>query len=248
MPGMAEQTTVDAAEIAHFSAMAADWWNPDGKFAPLHRLGPLRLGFIKEEVATVFGRSATAADALEGLRVLDIGCGGGLVAEPLTRMGATVVGADASPENIGIARAHAAESGLSIDYRATTAEALAAEGERFDVVLALEIVEHVADVPLFVSACGALVKPGGLAVFSTINRTTKAYLLAILGAERVLRWLPPGTHSYDKLVRPAELADAMASAGLTPRAETGVVFDPLRSAWKRSADMDVNYMMAAVKG
>ncbi|MBN9026482.1 bifunctional 2-polyprenyl-6-hydroxyphenol methylase/3-demethylubiquinol 3-O-methyltransferase UbiG [Kaistia sp. MMO-174] len=240
-------TTVDQDEIAHFSAIASEWWAPNGKFAPLHRLNPIRIGFIKDEAAKLFGRDSRDPKALNGLRVLDIGCGGGLLSEPMARLGATVVGADASETNIGVASLHASEAGLDIDYRATTAEALSAAGEQFDIVLAMEIVEHVADLPLFIRETSAMVKPGGLMVLSTINRTPKAWALAIFGAECVLRWLPRGTHTYEKLVRPSELAKALSENGLDLSAETGVVYNPLRDRWSPSSDMDVNYMISGVR-
>lgn len=238
-------TTVDPAEVARFSAIADEWWNPNGKLAPLHRLNPLRLAYIKEAICRRFGREEADSAALGGIRLLDIGCGGGLLSEPLARLGATVVGIDPSEENIAVARAHCTAAGTPVDYRATTAEDLAAAGERFDVVLAMEVVEHVADVPAFIAACGALVRPGGLFAAATINRTPKAFMLAIVGAEYVLRWLPRGTHSYDKLVRPDELAAAITAAGLEPADNTGVVYDALRDRWVRSRDTDVNYMVLA---
>lgn len=241
------RTTVDDADVARFSAIAEEWWAPRGKFAPLHRLNPIRIGFIRDEAAKRFARDAKDVRPLTGLRLLDIGCGGGLLSEPMARLGAIVVGADASPVNIGVAAAHAADARLAIDYRATTAEALAAAGERFDIVLAMEIVEHVADLDLFIAKVAEMVRPGGLLILSSINRTPKAWLLAILGAEYVLRWLPRGTHSYEKLVTPRELAAALEKAGLTVLAETGVVYDPLRDRWKTAADMDVNYMLAAAR-
>ncbi len=240
-------STIDPDEIARFSAMAAKWWNPDGPMRPLHRLNPLRLSWIKERICAGFGREVKSATALAGLRVLDVGCGAGLATEPLARMGADVVGIDPSGENIAAARLHAAEGGLAIDYRATTAEDLAAAGESFDAVLALEVVEHVTDVPAFVATCGALVKPGGLMIASTINRTMKAYMLAIVGVEYVLRWLPRGTHTYDKLVTPNELREAFGGAGLTPADETGVMYVPVVDNFRLTRDMDVNYMMAAQK-
>jgi 2-polyprenyl-6-hydroxyphenyl methylase/3-demethylubiquinone-9 3-methyltransferase len=242
-----EKTTVDDREIAHFSAIADEWWAPGGKFAPLHRLNPIRIGFIKDEAGKRFARDSNSAKALEGLRVLDIGCGGGLLSEPMARLGAEIVGADASATNIAVASLHATEAGLAIDYRATTAEALAEAGETFDIVLAMEIVEHVADLDLFIAETARMVRPGGLMVLSTINRTPKAWLLAIMGAEYILRWLPRGTHSYEKLVKPKELATALTEAGLEMSAEAGVVYDPLRDQWKVSPDMDVNYMIAAVR-
>jgi 2-polyprenyl-6-hydroxyphenyl methylase/3-demethylubiquinone-9 3-methyltransferase len=236
---------VDEGEIARFSAIAEEWWNPLGPLAPLHRLNPTRLAYIKERLCRQFGRQANDASPLAGLRILDVGCGGGLVCEPLRRLGAEVVGIDPASANIGVARLHAAESRLAIDYRDTTAEALAEAGERFDVVLILEVVEHVPDVKAFVAAGGEMVKPGGLMIAATINRTLKAFALAIVGAEYVLRWLPRGTHSYDKLVTPSELAAAFRGAGLDVSDETGVVYVPLADRWRLSADMDVNYMMVA---
>ncbi len=240
-------TTVDPTEVARFSALATRWWDPDGPMRPLHRLNPLRLAWIKGEICGRFGREAKAPAALSGLRILDVGCGAGLVTEPLARMGAAVTGIDPSEETIAAARLHGDAGGLAIDYRATTAEDLAAAGERFDVVLTLEVVEHVTDVAAFIATTGGMVKPGGLTMASTINRTRKAYLLAILGAEYVLRWLPRGTHEYDRLVTPEELRGAYRGAGLTPAAETGVMYVPLLDRFRLTADMDVNYMMAATR-
>jgi len=241
---MSTASSLDPAEVARFSAMARDWWDPAGPLAPLHRLNPTRLAWIRDRVADHFGTDPNARPA-KGLRILDIGCGGGLVTEPLARMGAAVTGIDPAPENITIARHHAEGEGLAIDYRAETAEALAARGETFDVVLILEVVEHVADMPAFVATAARLVKPGGLLLASTINRTLKAWALAIVGAEYVLRWLPRGTHSYDKLVAPNELATALVAAHLDVTAETGVMYVPLADRWRLTSDMDVNYMMAA---
>jgi 2-polyprenyl-6-hydroxyphenyl methylase/3-demethylubiquinone-9 3-methyltransferase len=241
----AADTTVDQGELDKFAAMAEEWWDPAGKFRPLHKFNPVRLSYIREKTCAHFGRDVRAPDALSGLRVLDIGCGGGLLSEPMARMGATVVGADASPVNIDIARLHAAQSGLAIDYRATTAEALADAGERFDVILTMEVVEHVADVPLFVSACCAMVEDGGLMFAATINRTAKARLLAIFMAENVLKWLPKGTHDFDKLVKPQELTDPMQQAEMTIVDQTGVFYNPLLDRWALSRDMDVNYMVLA---
>ncbi len=245
MTGKAETTTVDDSEVARFSAIAAQWWDPAGKFKPLHKFNPVRLTYIKEQVCARFGRDPNAADAFKGLRILDIGCGGGLLCEPMARLGAEVVGADPGSTNIEVARLHAAQSGLDIDYRATTAEALAEAGERFDVVLNMEVVEHVADVPLFIDACSQLVRPGGLMFVATINRTLKAYALAIVGAEVVLRWLPRGTHDYNKLVKPAELEGPLQQAGLRVIERTGVSYNPLFDRWDRSRDLDVNYMLLA---
>lgn len=239
--------SIDPGEVSRFSAMAGEWWDANGPMRPLHRLNPVRLGYIKERVARHFDRDPARSRVLDGLRILDIGCGAGLVSEPLCRMGATVTGIDPSPEIIAAARLHAREGDLAIDYRATTAEALVAAGESFDVVLMLEVVEHVADVPAFVASVGALVRPGGIVVASTINRTLKSFALAIVGAEYVLRWLPPGTHSYDKLVTPDELAAAFSAAGLEPVDETGVMYVPVADRFRLTSDMDVNYMMAAVR-
>lgn len=239
--------SVDAAEVARFSAMAAEWWDPDGKFRPLHRFNPVRLAFIRDAAAGHFGRDPARLDSLAGLRLLDIGCGGGLLCEPMAMLGAEVVGADPSPVNIDIARVHAREQGLAIDYRCTTAEALADAGESFDIVLNMEVVEHVADAPLFVAACARMVRPGGLMVLATLNRTLKAFALAIVGAEYVLRWLPPGTHRWDKFVTPQELARALADAGMTADAPVGVVYSPFSDAWRTSGDTDVNYLMVARK-
>jgi 2-polyprenyl-6-hydroxyphenyl methylase / 3-demethylubiquinone-9 3-methyltransferase len=241
----ARPNTVDADEVARFSALAEEWWDTSGPMAPLHKLNPLRLGWIKDRVSTTFGRDPKDPSAYSGLRFLDVGCGAGIVAEPFRRQGADIVAIDPSQENIEAARLHAAESGLVIDYRATTAEALADSGESFDVVTALEVVEHVSDVPAFISACASMVKPGGLIIVTTINRTAKAYAFAIVGLEYVLRWLPRGTHSYDKLVTPKELESAFYAAGLAVTAETGVMYVPLADYFRLTGDMDVNYMMAA---
>lgn len=241
----ARATTIDDGEVERFSRLSAEWWNPAGKFKPLHKFNPVRLAYIREQVSMNFGADSNGLKPFEGLSFLDIGCGGGLISEPLARLGADVVGADASATNIEVARLHAAESGLSIDYRATTAEDIAAGGERFDVVLALEVVEHVSDVPLFLSSCAQMVKPGGLLFVATINRTLKALGFAIVGAEYVLGWLPKGTHQYAKLVRPSEIREPVEAAGLSFIDETGVVYHPLADAWRRSKDMDVNYMMLA---
>ncbi len=236
-------TTVDEAEVERFSRIAAEWWDPTGKFRPLHRFNPVRLHYIRDKVCAHFGRDPNAVKPFEGLRLLDIGCGGGLLSEPMTRLGADVVGADASQTNIEVAKIHAAETGLAIDYRATTAEALADAGERFDVILNMEVVEHVADVDLYLRKCAEMVKPGGLMFIATINRTLKAYALAIVAAEQVLRWLPKGTHQYEKLVRPEEVDRALEPTGLTVIERTGVSYNPLTDNWVRTRDTDVNYMV-----
>lgn len=238
-------TTVDQAEVARFAAMAEEWWDPAGKFRPLHKFNPVRLRYIKQQVCANFGRDENDPNAFAGLRLLDIGCGGGLLAEPMARLGAEVVGADPSSVNVEIASLHAAQSGLDIDYRASTAEELAEAGERFDVILNMEVVEHVADVSLFLSACAGMVKPGGLMFIATINRTMKAWALAIVAAEQVLRWLPRGTHQYEKLVRPEEIERPLAEAGMHVIDRTGVFYNPLSASWNTSRDMDVNYMMLA---
>jgi len=240
-------TTIDPAEVERFSRMAQEWWNPNGKFKPLHKFNPVRLGYIRDHVAEHFGRDPRASKPLEGLRFLDIGCGGGLLCEPMSRLGAEIVGADASALNIEVAKLHAAESGLTIDYRAETAEALADQGERFDVILNMEVVEHVADIDLFISKCAEMLKPGGIMFVATINRTLKAWGLAIIGAEYVLRWLPKGTHDFKKLVRPDELEGSLTSKGLFIKDRTGVTYNPLMDRWQRSRDMDVNYMVLAEK-
>jgi 2-polyprenyl-6-hydroxyphenyl methylase/3-demethylubiquinone-9 3-methyltransferase len=238
-------STIDPAEVARFSALAAEWWDANGPMRPLHKLNPIRLGWIKEQIAWQFARDEKDPAALAGLRVLDVGCGAGLVTEPLRRMGAEVVGIDPSPETIAVARHHAGQAGLAIDYRTLSAEALAASGERFDVVLALEVVEHVTDLNLFVETCAQMVKPDGLMIVATISRTLKAFLFAIIGAEYVLQWLPRGTHSYDRLVTPHELAAAFAAAGLSAKSETGLMYVPFADYWRLSTDLDVNYMMSA---
>lgn len=243
----AQRTTIDAGEVERFSRLAQEWWNPNGKFKPLHKFNPVRLAYIRDQVATHFGRDPRAAKPFDGLRLLDIGCGGGLLCEPMARLGAEVVGADASATNIEVAKIHAAESRVKIDYRATTAEALADAGETFDVVLNMEVVEHVADVDLFLTKCAQMVKPGGLMFVATINRTLKAWGLAIIGAEYVLGWLPKGTHQYDKLVRPEELDKGLAGTGMSIVDRTGVTYNPLTDQWNRSRDLDVNYMILAAK-
>ncbi|MFC6446786.1 bifunctional 2-polyprenyl-6-hydroxyphenol methylase/3-demethylubiquinol 3-O-methyltransferase UbiG [Shinella zoogloeoides] len=241
----AARTTIDQAEVDRFSAMAAEWWDPTGKFRPLHKFNPVRLTYIRDLVSAQFGRDPQSHRPLEGLRILDIGCGGGLLSEPMARMGAEVLGADASEKNIGIAKAHAAGSGVPVDYRAVTAEALAEGGETFDVVLNMEVVEHVSDVDFFLTTCASMVRPGGMMFVATINRTLKAAALAIFAAENVLRWLPRGTHQYEKLVRPEEIEKPLTASGLTMTDRTGVFFNPLLNQWNLSKDMDVNYMLVA---
>jgi len=242
---MADSASLDPAEVAKFSAIAAEWWDPAGKFAPLHKFNPVRLGFIRAEAAAHFGRDARGLRPFEGLSLLDIGCGGGLLSEPMARLGFAVTGADASEKNIGTARAHAAQSGLEIDYRAATAEALLAEGRPFDVVLNMEVVEHVADVAAYLKACTGLVKPGGLTFVATLNKTLKSLALAKIGAEYVLNWLPRGTHDWNRFLPPAALRRMLEESGLTLLKQQGVSFDPLAWDWKLSGDVDVNYMLVA---
>jgi 2-polyprenyl-6-hydroxyphenyl methylase/3-demethylubiquinone-9 3-methyltransferase len=241
-------STVDEAEVARFSAIAAEWWDPVGKFRPLHRLNPVRIAYIRDALARRFGRDPLLPQPLAGLRLVDIGCGGGLLSEPLARLGAEVVGVDAAERNIKIASVHAAGAGVTVDYRSTTAEALVAAGERFDAVIALEVLEHVADVPLFLACCADLARPGGLLFFATMNRTPKAWLMAIVGAEYVLRWLPRGTHDWKKFLRPSEVAGSLRRHGVTVRDLTGVVYNPFDDSFRLvPRDVQVNYMMAAEK-
>lgn len=238
--------SIDQSEIAKFEAMAAEWWDPAGKFRPLHQMNPLRLDYIADQVAVEFGRDRRGLRPFAGLRVLDIGCGGGLVAEPMARLGAQVTGADATEVNIGVARAHAEQQGLEIDYRATTAEALVEAGEGFDVVLALEIVEHVADPADFVATCAALLRPGGLLILSTLNRTIRSFGAAIIGAEYVLGWLPRGTHDWNRFLTPDELTAKVHAAGLILADRKGMVFNPIARSWRLSdRDLAVNYIMTA---
>lgn len=244
---MNSQGTVDSAEVARFSAMADEWWDPNGKFRPLHKFNPVRLAYIREKVCDRFGLDENAPSPFKNLRILDIGCGGGLLSEPMARLGAEIIGADPSKINIETAHIHAEQQGLKIDYRADTAEALAEAGETFDVVLNMEVVEHVADVELFVKTCAGMVRPGGLMIMATINRTMKAFALAIVGAEYVLRWLPRGTHSWEKFVTPEELKSALAPTALKQIDLTGVTFNPLSDNWSRTDDTDVNYIITAAR-
>jgi 2-polyprenyl-6-hydroxyphenyl methylase/3-demethylubiquinone-9 3-methyltransferase len=243
------QTTIDPSEVAKFEAMAAEWWNPNGKFRPLHLMNPCRLDYITGQIAAQYNRDLTKPLPFAGLRILDIGCGGGLLSEPMARLGADVVGADAAPRNIPVAQVHAAASGLSIDYRFTTAEDLAAAGEQFDVVLNMEVVEHVSDPLAYLTACHDLLKSGGIMLCSTLNRNPKSYLMAIIGAEWVMRWLPKGTHDWAKFITPDELYALITRAGLTPVDRKGMVFNPISWGWGLSArDLSVNYVTTSRKG
>ncbi|TWB22756.1 3-demethylubiquinone-9 3-methyltransferase [Nitrospirillum amazonense] len=239
-------TTVDPGEIQRFSAIAAEWWDEAGKFRPLHKLNPVRLEYLRDRICAHFGRDPLAPQPLRGLRLVDIGCGGGLLSEPLARMGADVVGIDAAERNVKTAATHAMETGTPVDYRHTTAEDLVAAGETFDAVLSLEVVEHVADVPLFLDSLAALMKPDGLLAMATLNRTPKSYLMAIIGAEYVLRWLPRGTHDWRKFLRPSELAAGLRATGLTVREVMGLVYSPFNDSFRLDArDLDVNYLLWA---
>ena len=241
-------STVDPAEVAKFEAMAAEWWDENGKFKPLHMLNPCRLDYITQQISGEFDRDLSKSEPFKGLRVLDIGCGGGLLAEPMARLGAEVVGADAAERNIPVAQIHAQQSGLDIDYRHTTAEALAQAGEQFDVVLNMEVVEHVASPIDYLTACQRLLKPGGLHICSTLNRNAKSYVMAIIGAEHVMRWLPKGTHEWSKFITPDELYTLLRDAELEPVDRKGFVFNPVTWSWRLSdRDLSVNYVTASVK-
>ena len=239
--------SLDPSEVEKFSRLAAEWWNPDGKFGVLHVFNPVRMQFIKEQVCARLGRDPLDRRPFAGLRFLDIGCGGGLLTEPMARLGAAITGVDPSEKNIKTASVHAQELGLDIDYRAGTAEDLAAAGERFDVILNMEVIEHVADPRGFATTTAAMLKPGGLMFVATLNRTLKSFGLAIIGAEYVLGWLPKGTHQWEKFVTPAELKDWLAEGGLALKEETVVTYSPFSRQWRRSRDMDVNYMVGGQK-
>jgi len=243
----ASHPSVDPGEIAKFSALAAEWWDPAGKFAPLHKFNPVRLGFIRDTAAAHFDRDPKSLRPFEGLTLLDIGCGGGLLSEPMARLGFAVTGADASEKNVRTAQTHAEAGGLPVTYRATTAETLAGEGLLFDVILNMEVVEHVADLPAFLAACATMVKPGGVMFVATLNKTLKSLALAKIGAEYVLGWLPRGTHDWSRFIPPNVLQALLEETRLNILKKQGVAFDPLGWDWKLSSDMDVNYMLVATK-
>ena len=246
-PRPAGNSTIDEADVARFSAIAAEWWDETGKFKPLHKFNPIRLAYIREKALARFQRDGKARQPFMGLRLLDIGCGGGLLSEPMARLGFDVLGADASEKNVRTAATHAGEQGLKIDYRATTAEDLAAAGEQFDVILNMEVIEHVADRTLFLASCAKMLKPGGIMFVATLNRTMKAWALAIVGAEYVLGWLPKGTHDWNKFVTPAELRSSVVANELNVEDLSGLAYNPLSDMWRRSSDTDVNYVMLVAK-
>lgn len=246
-PASSAAPSIDPDEIARFSAIAAEWWDPNGKFRPLHKFNPTRLTYLRQTICTHFGRNEADSQPLTGLRLLDIGCGGGLLSEPMARMGADVTGADAGEANIKTATVHAAEQGLTIDYRATSAEELAASGAQFNIILNMEVIEHVADVPGFLNACATMLAPGGIMVCATLNRTLKALALAVVGAEYILGWLPRGTHEWQKFIVPKDLIRDLETTGLEITDQKGVSYNPLADRWSLSSDMDVNYMVAAIK-
>jgi 2-polyprenyl-6-hydroxyphenyl methylase/3-demethylubiquinone-9 3-methyltransferase len=240
-------TTIDPAEVARFDKIAETWWDPKGPMKVLHKFNPVRLGYIRDEACRRFGRDPRSARSLEGISILDVGCGGGVLSEPLARLGATVTGLDPAPTNISVARLHAERAGVSVDYRNETVEAVVARAETFDMVLAMEVVEHVADRQAFVSACTQAVKPGGSLAMATINRTLRSFASAIVGAEYILGWLPKGTHEWDRFVTPEELTSAIEAAGFRVDDLKGVSYSPLRDNWSLSRDTAVNYMLLASK-
>lgn len=245
--GAVASARVDAGEVARFDALAAEWWDEKGPMKPLHKINPVRLGFLKQRICAHFGRDPQALDALSGVKILDIGCGGGILTEPLARMGADVTGVEPSAENVAVAVAHAEEQGLNITYIHGLAEDLAAKGRQFDVVLAMEVVEHVPDVAGFVGVAAALTRPGGFFGGSTLNRTLRSFALAIVGAEYVLRWVPVGTHRWEKFVTPHEFVRAMEAAGLMPQPAQGMIYNPLGDRWMLASDTGVNYFLTALK-
>jgi len=241
----AAHATIDPAEVARFERIAQTWWDPKGPMRILHKFNPVRLAYIRDEACRRFERDPRSAQSLAGLRILDVGCGGGVLSDPLARLGASVTGLDPAPTNIEVARRHAERAGIAVDYRGETVEAVAARGETFDIVLAMEVVEHVADVQAFINACARAVKPGGFLAMATLNRTLRSFALAIVGAEYVLGWLPKGTHQWEKFVTPEELTLAIEAAGFAVVDQQGVVYNPLRDQWSLARDVGVNYMVLA---
>lgn len=247
MPGDTA-ASVDAAEVEKFARIAAEWWDPEGEFKPLHKLNPVRLQFIRDRLCTRFQRDPNRIRPLDGLTICDVGCGGGLISEPLARMGAKVTGLDATPDSLDVARAHAETMRLDIDYRNETVEAVAERGENFDAVINMEVIEHVTDPNAFIASCAALVRPGGAMALSTINRTRKGFLMGVVGAEYLLRWLPRGTHDWRKFVKPSEMAAALRAAGMELSDLQGLVYNPLSGDFRLDPrDLDVNYLAFAVK-
>jgi 2-polyprenyl-6-hydroxyphenyl methylase/3-demethylubiquinone-9 3-methyltransferase len=240
-------STIDPAEVARFAAIAEAWWDPDGEFRPLHKFNPIRLTYLRDRLAAHFGRDITQRHPFAGLRLLDIGCGGGLIAEPMARLGFEVTAIDATEKNIHVAHAHAEDQGLAIDYRHAAAEDLVAAGEQFDAVLTLEVIEHVSDPASFLGSVGELVRPGGAVLLSTLNRTAKSFALAIIGAEYVLGWVPRGTHTWSKFLKPSEVTGGLRRAGLELKDLTGVSYNPLADSWRLGRDLDVNYLVYAVR-
>jgi len=251
MSGPSQAKSVDPTEIANFSAMADEWWDETGKFKPLHKFNPIRIGYVRDQVIAHFGLQTDDAVAklkpFKGLRFLDIGCGGGLLSEPMARLGADMVSADAAEKNIQIASLHAEKMGIDIDYRHTTAESLAEAGEKFDVILNMEVIEHVADVEGFVEACCSLLSPGGIMFVATLNRTPKSYALAIVGAEYILRWLPKGTHNWKKFLKPSEVSRCLRNEGLLITDLAGAAYNPFEDRWHLSKDLRVNYLLTSTK-
>ncbi|MBF0563342.1 MAG: bifunctional 2-polyprenyl-6-hydroxyphenol methylase/3-demethylubiquinol 3-O-methyltransferase UbiG [Alphaproteobacteria bacterium] len=239
--------TASPSELAKFAAMAESWWDPDGKFKPLHKFNPIRLAYIRDHLASHFARPVARPEPFSGLTLLDIGCGGGLLTEPMTRLGFTTTGVDALERNVQVARLHAARSGLTINYRCAMPEALLSQGLRYDVVLAMEVVEHVSDVDLFLSTASELVAPGGILLAATLNRTIKSFVLGKVGAEYILRWLPRGTHDWRKFVQPSELSSGLRGAGMTVKEIKGMSYNPFADLWSITNDLEVNYVVVAVK-
>ena len=236
-------TTIDPHDVARFSAIADEWWDPQGKFKPLHRFNPIRLQYIRDQICNKFNRDPRSLSPFKGLSLLDVGCGGGLISEPLARMGADVTGIDASERNVGVAQAHANQNGLEIDYRTATVEDLISTGETFDAVISLEVIEHVADVDLFFDGCTALMSENGVIFLATLNRTLKSYAFGIIGAEYVLRWLPRGTHNWKKFIRPSEIAQGLRRNRVSVEDITGMTLNPLTGEWRVSGDVSINYIL-----